>query len=415
MTRTVNDAKLESKTARASLKPRKAPYFRAIEPGLHLGYRKSRTNTSWLVRVNLGAGYQLRNLEGIPDDRVEADGTAVLSFAQAQAKARTLFKARKAPDGAQRSVLTVRQACQDYVEYLTAERKTGKESGARLEKHIYPRLGDKVIVELTTTDIEKCKRAMVKKNPNDPEVERASKDTANRVMSMLRAALNRAYTDEANNVHSDAAWRRVKQFRGVGRARQIHLDVTQSNHLISKCSGAFQRLVTAALLTGARAPHELAQRYVRDFRQDLGILTVTDGKTGSRDIVLTKEAIAYFAEITKDREPSELLLPKDDGTPWLKNHHQKPMQKAVETAELDSKCTIYSCRHTYASQSILSGMNLKLLAENMGTSIRMLEKHYGKFIAASRRRLVEEGAFKLGLSGTTSPVPVASNDNPKAA
>jgi hypothetical protein len=43
-------------------------------------------------------------------------------------------------------------------------------------------------------------------------------------------------------------------------------------------------------------------------------------------------------------------------------------------------------------------MNLKLLAENMGTSIRMLEVHYGKFIAASRQKLVEESAFKLGLT-----------------
>jgi len=42
-------------------------------------------------------------------------------------------------------------------------------------------------------------------------------------------------------------------------------------------------------------------------------------------------------------------------------------------------------------------MNLNLLAENMGTSIRMLEVHYGKFIAGSRRKLIEESAFKLGL------------------
>ena len=49
------------------------------------------------------------------------------------------------------------------------------------------------------------------------------------------------------------------------------------------------------------------------------------------------------------------------------------------------------------SLSLLAGINLKLLTENMGTSIRMLEKHYAKFIAASRRQLVEESAFKVGL------------------
>lgn len=32
-------------------------------------------------------------------------------------------------------------------------------------------------------------------------------------------------------------------------------------------------------------------------------------------------------------------------------------------------------------------MNIKLLAENMGTSIRMVEEHYGKFDTAARRKV----------------------------
>ena len=49
------------------------------------------------------------------------------------------------------------------------------------------------------------------------------------------------------------------------------------------------------------------------------------------------------------------------------------------------------------NRSLLAGMNIKLLAENMGTSVRMLELHYAKFIAASRRELVEKSTFRLGL------------------
>jgi site-specific recombinase XerD len=73
------------------------------------------------------------------------------------------------------------------------------------------------------------------------------------------------------------------------------------------------------------------------------------------------------------------------------------MQEAVKRAKLPDDCTVYSLRHTYASQSILAGMNLKLLAENMGTSILMLEEHYGKFIAKTKQKLVEETGFRLGL------------------
>ena len=85
-----------------------------------------------------------------------------------------------------------------------------------------------------------------------------------------------------------------------------------------------------------------------------------------------------------------------------KSEHARDMIEAVKKAKLPKGCTIYSLRHSYASQSLLAGMNLKLLAENMGTSVRMLEVHYAKFIAASRRKLVEESAFRLGLRQTSN-------------
>lgn len=406
MSRIVRDAKLESRSARCQLKVSGKPYYRALESGLHLGYRKGKKGGRWVVRLYVGdKDYKVRGIEGIPDDLQDADGKAVLSYAQAQEQARAMFRTENAPAGTGRSALTVKAACEDYVEFLKAERKTGKESAGRLEKHIYPLIGTKVIVELISADIEKVKRAMVRKDPKDPDVERKSKDSANRVMSMLRAALNRAFEDESNNISTDAAWRRVKQYENVTRARQVHLDPPQSRGLIAVCrlEPDFQKLITSTLLTGARAPHELSARLVKDFRKDLGTLTVLDGKTGYREIVLTKEAIDYFDEITKDRDPDELLLHRASGEPWGKNNHIKPMKRAVKLAKLPKKCTIYSLRHTYASQSILAGMNLKLLAENMGTSIRMLEKHYGKFIAAARRQLVEQSAFKIGLHLSSKP------------
>ena len=183
-------------------------------------------------------------------------------------------------------------------------------------------------------------------------------------------------------------------------------DTAQSRRLINCCQGAFRNLVTAALVTGARPPKELATLRVRDFRADLGTLSIqTDNKTGARDVVLTAEAVRFFEEIAAGKEPNALLLPRDNGTAWGKNHHTRPMEEAVARAKVPEDCTIYALRHTHASQSILAGMNLKLLAENMGTSIRMLEIHYGKFIAASRRKLVEESAFKLGLErGNVEPI-----------
>lgn len=399
MARTVRDAKLDSRAARARLKISGKPYYRPIDPGLHLGYRKGKTGGRWVARWYVGEQqYCVETLEGIADDTQDADGAAVLSYFQAQQKARERFVAAKRGDRPSSGPLTVKAACEAYIEYLAAERRTSHDTDIRLALHVFPALGRRPVAALTTKEVERCRNAMVRKaTPEDPDAERRSKDSANRVLSMLKAALNRAFQDEANGIASDAAWRRVKPFKDVGRARQVHLDTAQSVRLINSCQGAFRNLVTAALLTGARPPHELAALRVRDFHAGLGALSIHDGKTGARTVTLTKEAVRFFEEISAGKEPDALLLPKDDGTAWGKNHHIRPMKEAVKKAKLPKETTLYALRHTAASQAILNGINLKLLAENMGTSIRMLEVHYGKFIAASRRDLIEAAGFKLGL------------------
>jgi hypothetical protein len=55
MARKVKDKTLDTRTARSELKPKGKPYYRIIEPGLHLGYRKLKgTAGTWLARHYLG-------------------------------------------------------------------------------------------------------------------------------------------------------------------------------------------------------------------------------------------------------------------------------------------------------------------------------------------------------------------------
>jgi integrase len=237
---------------------------------------------------------------------------------------------------------------------------------------------------------------MVRQDPDDPEVERRSRDTANRVLSSFKAALNRAFRDPERRIASDAAWRKVSPFKAVGRARQVHLDPPQIRRLVNACRGRFRDLVTAGLLTGARYGELVALR-VGDFRPDLRTLTVRDGKTGARDVVLTPEGVRFFEGIAAGQHTDALLLPKDDGSTWGKNHHRRLIGEAIAKAKLGAGTMFYSLRHTYVSQALLAGMNMQLLAENLGTSIRMIESNYGKFLAASRRKLIEQHGLKLGL------------------
>jgi site-specific recombinase XerD len=370
-------------------------YTEVIDPGVHLMYRRGKAGGQWYGRRYSNDGAKRYTVEhlAIADDTLAADGVTVLSYAQALA---ALTRKAEAAPPPKKATLTVQVACEDYVTYLRAHRKTAKDTEARLKKHAYPVLGLKLVTALTKTELEAWHIGMVRHDDDDADVERASKDSANRVLSMLKAALNRAFADEANAIPADAAWRKVKPFRGVRRARQVHLDKAQCKRLLLATTGAFRRLVTAALLTGARPPHELVTPKVKAFNAELAILSV-DGKTGPRDVVLNSEAVAFFEEIIKDRDPEELLLPRDDGAPWGKNHHIRPMEEAVKRAKLPDATTLYALRHTHISQALLNNMNIKLLADNCGTSIAMIEDHYGKFLAGSRRKLIEKSGFRLDL------------------
>ena len=49
MARTVKDAKLETPSARTKLAPRHEPYWKSIDGGMHIGYRKGKLRVSWLA------------------------------------------------------------------------------------------------------------------------------------------------------------------------------------------------------------------------------------------------------------------------------------------------------------------------------------------------------------------------------
>src|SRR5262245_3235049 len=89
MPRTIRDTALETRAARGRLRARGKPYYRSIDHGLHLGYRKPLSGPGkWVARHYIGdQAYQLEVI-GTADDFSDADGVRILSYRQAQALAR---------------------------------------------------------------------------------------------------------------------------------------------------------------------------------------------------------------------------------------------------------------------------------------------------------------------------------------
>src|SRR5215469_14484153 len=141
MGRKLKASEFDTRAARDKLKRRGKPYYRMIDPGLHLGYRKPLKGAGkWVMRLYEGKqAYKVEVIE-TADDFSDANGADILDFKQAQDRAREIRdgRARSAAGLETAAPLTVQQACERYVEYLRAHRKTADDADGRLKKHILP-------------------------------------------------------------------------------------------------------------------------------------------------------------------------------------------------------------------------------------------------------------------------------------
>jgi integrase len=390
MARTAIDYNTGSRKARAKLLPRPKPYYRQIGPGKTLGYiRRADADGSWIVRERIGGRYKTRIL-GYADDIARADGRDVLTSEQALGSATN--PQASAPVGR----LTVKSALGAYFTALAAKSKHAAEYQSAANKRIVPVLGDYRVDRLTKTAIENWLAGLVHEDEDDPDAKRRSQDTANRILTILKAALNKAFEDDANNIPTDAAWRRVKPFQKVARSRDDDLDAKQVRLLIAKAATfdeELARLIEAAYLTGARMG-ELAACSVRDL--DAGRHTLRlDGKTGQRIVSLTDETAAFLQRLATDRKPDDALLPMADGERWPRSGHHRAVKRAVALAALPTSVSLYTVRHAHISRAIEAGMPLSLVAENCGTSLTMIQRNYAHVLARTRHDTIQKTAPKL--------------------
>lgn len=363
---------------RRALSQRKEPYWASIRRGAAVGLYVGTTTREWSARAKDPTGtYRYRTL----------GAEAALTYEEAEAAAREFadLTAR-----ATKPNYTVADAVADYVADARARNGEASARGIeqRLRLHISPEFGSKRVADLRSVEVKRWRDALVRVSANGEAI-RQSQDNANRLLAMFKAALNLAF--RSGLTASDGEWRRVPAFRDVAAARTLFLEPAQVAALLRVTSGAFHDLVHAAILTGARYG-ELAAARVRDFDPRAGTLRL-DGKTGPRTAFLSGEAVQFFRGLARDKLPDAYLLARDDGTPWGKSHQHRPMQAAVKAAELPPESVFYSLRHYYISRALLAGVPMQVVAENVGTSIRMIEKHYGKFLASDRRRLLDQVAL----------------------
>src|SRR5215469_14556501 len=396
MARTLHDARLDTRAPRLRLKRRREPYWRSVSEGQAVGYRKGTKGGTWIARHYSAEQGRRFHAIGTADDVTDADRQHVLSFAQAQEAARKWFAhlARHDRGEVRSGPYTVTECVEDYLGWLNAHRKTGYDARHRVYTHILPQLGDVQCDRLTTAQIQHWLRNLAAsparlrskkdaKRPNfrqldktDPEAIRRRRASANRTLTVLKAALNRAWRD--GKIPSDEAWRRVEPFEEVNAARVRYLTVAEAQRLLNACDPDFRALAQAALATGARYGELIALR-ASDFNPDSGTVHVRTSKSGKgRHIVLNDEGIALFKSLAAGKSGNAISLTRLDGAPWKPAHQARRMTEACKRGKITPPVSFHVLRHTWASLAVMAGATLMVVARNLGHSdTRMVEKHYG--------------------------------------
>lgn len=412
-------------TSRKRFTPRKKPYFLQIAPGVSAGYlrRADPKPGGWYGRRETDrkrsgqyhyAEYDVWRLDGVADDLPAANGATVISYATAVGQ--VTQQAGDRGSGRTQGRYTVARAIADY---LVFRQGTKGESSARyaegsLGKHVTPHaIAEKDLNALTLGDLHAWQAGMVRQDADDPDLERRTKDTANRVMRDLKALLNYAVDNKKRTgVLSGDEW--GAKFEPLkygnanpGKPREYHFDIPTALRVIEAAAPDCANLLRAAFYSGAR-PGDLMKLRVKDFRPAHRELTIPKGKTPERTTTLTTEAVEFFRSVAKNRLPTAPLLTQADGTRWTPGAQTLPVRVAVLASGLvtaqelrampkrERPC-LYSFRHTYISRSIEQGVPLLLIAQNVGNSVAMVEKHYAKIIERTRRDLIEKGAPSLRL------------------
>jgi integrase len=333
---------------------------------------------------------------GQADDFSDANGLTILTYDQAQAKARELMKRRTfAEAGIVEGPYTVARAIDDYVAFLDASGKDHKWAELRARNMIVPVLGNIEVAALTSDRLRKFLVDMADAPPRRRRhtSPRARKASANRTFSVLRAALNHAF-DERRVASNDAWGRRVKPFKAVSSKRDRYLELDECQRLINACEGSFRDLVQAALLTGCRFG-ELIRLTASDVKHG-GTVHVRKSKSGKeRYVVLTDEGTEFFTRLAAGHTGDHRLLD------WHQQAQRRALVAALERAHITPPITFHGLRHTYASHAIMNGVPLMVVAQNLGhADTRMVEYHYGHLAKSFVADAIRAGAPRFGLTPT---------------
>lgn len=307
--------------------------------------------------------------------------------------------------------LTVAQVIRAYTTWFRGHRITYKNTSYYARAYLIPEFGYLKVSELKADHLRawltrftetprrlrgsRTNPIVYSTAPFDDEARRRRRNTANRLLGDLKAALNYAYRE--GWVPDDTEWRRVRPYPRAVVGPGTYLTLDQCRLLVAHCPPDFKRLVKGALYTGARLS-ELKRIKREDVDVATGSIAIYDGKQRSyRSLTLTAEATRFFADAITQCAPDSHVFARADGKGWNETDPYPRLAFACQNAGIP-RVTFHQLRHTFASLLAMEGTPMAVIARCLGhTTTRVCERTYAHLAPNYVSDTLRQKMPKLGI------------------
>jgi integrase len=220
---------------------------------------------------------------------------------------------------------------------------------------------------------------------------------------------------ERRPTFTEAEWKIVyEHLRERSKEEMITAENPKGGRLLRKGPNAFHRfhreLLRDYLLFMANSglrPNEARQLQWRDVRVEgekrkriLIVEVAPTTKTGARTVVCRDGAHVYLERLKQHSHhtaPDDLVFGNENGEPV--ENLGKSFEAVLRKLDLlndrwGKRRTVYSLRHFYCTESLMSGVPIHTLAKNMGTSVSHIEKHYSHVLTLMQAKELRTKKFK---------------------